>query len=220
MDEFYDCVHFSATLAPMVKTVRQLPPALAEFAADEEVQPIDFVNPALGSANAQLDLARLRAHFKAHNVLLVGSTARRLVWNIPELARLRFRLHAALKPSSRVDELASHVIDSMRRFAERKRLPSTSFVGMQLPLGAGWQEYCRQESLFSTFGAQGGSSGGGGGAGGGARAVGSCDMSAEEVTQVLEERQVGDLSRILYVASGVLNMSQVRMPSPRALIGL
>ena len=34
-------------------------------------------------------------------------------------------------------------------------------------------------------------------------------MSAEAVTQVLEERQVGELSRVLYVASGVLNITQV-----------
>ena len=86
----------------------------------------------------------------------------------------------------------------MRKFAERKQLRSTAYVGMQLPIGSGWREYCRQEQASS----------GGGGRGG----TGECDMSAEAVTQVLEERQVGELSRILYVASGVLNISQV--PSP------
>jgi len=37
-----------------------------------------------------------------------------------------------------------------------------------------------------------------------------CDMSAQAVTQVLEERQVGELSRVLFVATGVLNISQVQ----------
>ena len=197
MDEFYDCAHFATTLAPMVKTVRQLPPALAQFASDEQVQPLDFVNPALGATDPSLDLTRLRSHFKAHNVLLLGSAARRLVWNTPDLARLRFKLHAALRPSRRVEALASHVIESIHAFAERKQLPSTAYVGIQLPLGAGWQEYCRQETISSSFGAAVASSGGQGVAGvSGGGMVGGCDMSAEEVTQVLEERQVGELSRI------------------------
>ena len=34
-------------------------------------------------------------------------------------------------------------------------------------------------------------------------------MPSEEVTQVLEERRVGEVSRLLYVASGVLNISDV-----------
>ena len=36
-------------------------------------------------------------------------------------------------------------------------------------------------------------------------------MPSDEVTQVLEERRVGEVSRLLYVASGVLNMRQVRL---------
>ena len=37
-----------------------------------------------------------------------------------------------------------------------------------------------------------------------------CDMSAAEISQVLEERRVGELSRLLYVAAPSLNVSQVR----------
>ena len=37
-----------------------------------------------------------------------------------------------------------------------------------------------------------------------------CDMSAADISQVLEERRVGELSRLLYVAAPSLNVSQVR----------
>ena len=36
-----------------------------------------------------------------------------------------------------------------------------------------------------------------------------CDMSAADISQVLEERRVGELSRLLYVAAPSLNVSQV-----------
>ena len=41
-----------------------------------------------------------------------------------------------------------------------------------------------------------------------------CDMSAADIAQVLEERQVGELSRLLYVATPSLNVSQARCLPP------
>lgn len=73
----------------------------------------------------------------------------------------------------------------MASYAERKGLPS-AYVGLQLPLGPGWQEYCREEMRVAM--SAGGSLGGGGGEEGDEWQ--QCDMSAEAVTQVLEERQV------------------------------
>ena len=127
-----------------------------------------------------------------HNVLLVGSTARRIVWNTPQLAALRLKLHAALKPSAHVEAITTHVQEAMAAFAYRTSRPRMS------------AEYCRQEMLATTMGDSGA-----GGAGAAADEQQGCDMSAEAVTQVLEERQVGELSRVLYVASGVLNITQV-----------
>ena len=204
MDFFFDTTHFMASLASTVRTVKQLPPALNEFARDETIARLDFVNPAMGADRASLDLGRLSRHFKMHNVLLVGSTARRIVWNTPQLAALRLKLHAALKPSAHVEAITTHVQEAMAAFAYRKGL-SPAYVGLQLPLGQGWREYCRQEMLATTMGDSGA-----GGAGAAAdEGQQGCDMSAEAVTQVLEERQVGELSRVLYVASGVLNITQV-----------
>jgi len=68
-------------------------------------------------------------------------------------------------------------------------------VGLQLPSGEDWIEYCRQQQIYSVT--QGDD-------------FRKCAMDSFDVTQALEERQVGELSRLLYVASGVLNISQVQ----------
>jgi len=191
------------------------------LAAGEAVQYVTFVNPV--HAGPQTDLQRLREHFRNHNVLRVGSLARRLVWNTPALAHLRLLLHSAVRPSTAIQTLALHLHREMRMFAARKQLPSTAFVGLQLPLGTGWKEFCRQEQL-ATLGDNG--DGLESAFAHGSRIPGStatthaerdgadsdqerCNMGAEAVTQVLEERQVGDLSRLLYVA-GAVNISHLQ----------
>jgi len=124
------------------------------------------------------------------------------VWNTPELARLRLLLHASLRPSAEVAAAADHVRAGIAEFAARKRL-APSYVALHLPLGEGWREYCRADEVG------GGDEGGGGEEEAEAAEWEACDMPSEEVTQVLEERRVGEVSRLLYVASGVLNISEV-----------
>ena len=206
------------------------------------------------AAWSRSDLARLSAHFRQHNVLRVGSVARRLVWSTPELLRLRALLHSALRPSRSVDSIASHLQETMLRFVRAKHgpgAPAPAYVGLQLPLGTGWSEYCRQErrqlEILSAdaadtprggaaWGATGARDGGGDGrrgrrgdsaaaagapevvglantavgergsslgALGGGSAPPPCDASAEYVTSVLEEYQIGDVSRVLYIASAL-----------------
>lgn len=45
MDYFFDTTHFLETIGKRVPIVRQLPPALRPFAADEVKQPLEFINP-------------------------------------------------------------------------------------------------------------------------------------------------------------------------------
>lgn len=199
MDFYYDSAHFIAGLSPMVTAVSHLPASLAGFAAGEPVQPLDFINPQSSSLDGQgrhLDLARLTHHFRSHNVLVVGSVARRIVWNTPELARLRIRIHAALKPSARVEQVSDHIDTAMRAFSERKGFPTPAYISIQLPFGPGWSEYCRQELAAVT-------------SYGGEPEHLQCDMPPEAVAHVLEERRLGLVSRMLYVSPGTFNLSQL-----------
>jgi len=190
MDYFYDVDAFIATLAPMVHVVRRLPPALETFARDEEKQTLSFINPLLSNQ----ELQRLADHFSSHNVLVLESASRALVWNTRPLVQLRMTLHAALRPAPRVAAYTAHVRAGIEAFATRKGV-SSAFVGLQLPSGEDWIEYCRQQQIYSVT--QGDD-------------FRKCAMDSFDVTQALEERQVGELSRLLYVASGVLNISQVQ----------
>ena len=45
MEYYFDVDSFITTLAPMVRVVRQLPPALEEFAAEETRQQVRSPNP-------------------------------------------------------------------------------------------------------------------------------------------------------------------------------
>jgi len=189
MDFFFDTDSFIAGLAPMVKVVRQLPPALAEFAREETPQEVHFLNPLLWSA----ELPALVEHFHMHNILVVGSLAKKLVWNTPLLARLRTLLHTSLRPSERVARYTAHVRQGMDAFARRKKL-APSYVSLQLPSGEDWTEYCRQQQLSQQV-----------------ADYRTCDLPAEDVSQVLEERQVGELSRLLYVATGVLSLADLQL---------
>ena len=78
---------------------------------------------------------------------VLGTLSKKLIWNTPPLARLRVLLHSALRPSAKVATYTAHVQAGIEAFAARKRLRSTSFVGLQLPLGDEWGEYCRQQQL-------------------------------------------------------------------------
>ena len=242
-ETFFDAEAFISALSPMVRVVRRLPAALDELADHEVTQPVAFINPAVptqmpgaassggagaGGASAlgttgglallPTDLQRLWDHYKTHNVLRVRSLARKLVWSTPALAHLRLLLHAATRPAAAIDRLAAHLEREMLAFGASKNL-SGSFVSMHLPLGSGWEEFCRQERLSTLGDGHSAMFGGASGASARGRHAGSdvdnesdrrrCDLSAEAVTQVLEERQVGDLSRLLYVA-GTLNISHIQ----------
>jgi len=124
---------------------------------------------------------------------VLGTLSKKLIWNTPPLARLRVLLHSALRPSAKVATYTAHVQAGIEAFAARKRLRSTSFVGLQLPLGDEWGEYCRQQQLsLQTSDWR------------------KCDVPSNEVTQILEERQVGELSRLLYVATGELGITDLQ----------
>ena len=92
-------------------------------------------------------------------------------------------LHAALQPSPRVAMYTDHVIASMGKFALGKGMRSTSYVALQLPHGEDWSEYCRREMAREQEG----------GVNPGAAADWrKCDMSAADISQVLEERRVAN----------------------------
>lgn len=219
-DAFFDSEALISALSPMLRVVRSLPTALKELASQERPQPVAFISLSGGRLDAGIpvgasardhgrqppeatDWQRLWEHFRTHNVLRVGSLARKLAWTTPGLAHLRLLLHAGLRPAAAIETLANQLHGEITSFAERKQL-APSFVGVQLPLGSGWVEYCRQERL-SALG-----DGGGASSGGVEREADwqRCDVSAEAVTQVLEERQVGELSRVLFVA-GALNITHI-----------
>ena len=165
-------------------------PARRCKARPPSAQDVDFINPLLSSR----ELLRLADHFHQHNALRLRSPAKALVWNTPKLARLRVLLHSALRPSARVAMYTSHVVSSMEKFAQLKGL-SPAFVALQLPHGPEWSEYCRREARS---------------AGAAEAAWRRCDLGAAEITQVLEERQAGEVSRLLYVATPFLNVSQIK----------
>ena len=134
------------------------------------------------------------------------------------MAQLRLLIHSALKPSAQVEDIAASMHEAMEDFARRKKMPNPrSFVGVQLPTGIGWAEFCRQEMLSAMMS---GSAGGGDGVEAEDRALvdaraaaerQACDMGAAGVVDVLERRRVGsDVSRLLFVATGVLNTTDLK----------
>ena len=189
MDYFFDVDAFVQALKPMVRVVPSLPVALQQFAREETKQEAHFINPLLWSN----ELPKFVDHFHMHNVLVLGSLAKKLVWNTPQLAQLRTLLHGALRPSERVSRYANHVQMGIQAFAKRKNLPQ-SYVSLQLPSGPEWTEYCRQQQLSEQV-----------------ADFRACDLPTEGVVQVLEERQVGELSRLLYVATGMLSGAQLQL---------
>lgn len=78
-------------------------------------------------------------------VLRVKCPLSSVLWNIPELGRLRRAAVAALAPSGQVAQMVSSRMEVIRRASAGWVTPG--FIGLHLRVEADWIEHCKSERL-------------------------------------------------------------------------